>query len=389
MRVAALYDIHGNLPALEAVLRRCARRRDDRRRRRRRRRARSRARRSSALRSLGDRVAGSAATPTASSTPGEHGLAPPRCSTWLRERARRRSRSRSSHGLPPTRARRRRHVLFCHATPRNDIGRSFTERDARGARRAAVRGRRRATSSSAATRTCSSTATSAAGAVVNAGSVGMPYEDEPGAYWALLGRRRASAHGVRPERRELAALGIPGRGRAENSRRAPSRRVFDVDRRGDAELVPVGRVGRPHGLDGSFFVERPSERRGALREGRDALRRRRAGEGRRLEARSRRPAGDPARPRASSAARARRAARRRCRPPERGRVLRLPARRARASRRRAAGCSAASATCTRVPCERRARARLGPAPAARRGLRAAGRPRRRANRCRRGLRRPG
>jgi len=28
----------------------------------------------------------------------------------------------------------------------------------------------------------------------------------------------------------------------------------------EAELVPVGRVGRPHGLDGSFFVEGPSER---------------------------------------------------------------------------------------------------------------------------------
>ena len=27
-----------------------------------------------------------------------------------------------------------------------------------------------------------------------------------------------------------------------------------------SELVPVGRVGRPHGLDGSFFVEQPSER---------------------------------------------------------------------------------------------------------------------------------
>jgi 16S rRNA processing protein RimM len=27
-----------------------------------------------------------------------------------------------------------------------------------------------------------------------------------------------------------------------------------------SELVTVGRVGRPHGLDGSFFVERPSER---------------------------------------------------------------------------------------------------------------------------------
>jgi 16S rRNA processing protein RimM len=28
----------------------------------------------------------------------------------------------------------------------------------------------------------------------------------------------------------------------------------------EPEFVPVGRVGRPHGLDGSFFVERPSER---------------------------------------------------------------------------------------------------------------------------------
>ena len=28
---------------------------------------------------------------------------------------------------------------------------------------------------------------------------------------------------------------------------------------GDDELVPIGRVGRPHGLDGSFVVERPSE----------------------------------------------------------------------------------------------------------------------------------
>ena len=27
-----------------------------------------------------------------------------------------------------------------------------------------------------------------------------------------------------------------------------------------SELVPVGRVGRPHGLDGSFFVEGPSDR---------------------------------------------------------------------------------------------------------------------------------
>ena len=28
----------------------------------------------------------------------------------------------------------------------------------------------------------------------------------------------------------------------------------------DSELVPVGRVGRPHGVQGAFFVEGPSER---------------------------------------------------------------------------------------------------------------------------------
>jgi 16S rRNA processing protein RimM len=31
-----------------------------------------------------------------------------------------------------------------------------------------------------------------------------------------------------------------------------------------SELVSIGRVGRPHGLDGSFFVERPSDREGAF-----------------------------------------------------------------------------------------------------------------------------
>ena len=34
-----------------------------------------------------------------------------------------------------------------------------------------------------------------------------------------------------------------------------------------SELVPVGRVGRPHGLDGGFFVEGASERRGVFAEG--------------------------------------------------------------------------------------------------------------------------
>jgi len=31
-----------------------------------------------------------------------------------------------------------------------------------------------------------------------------------------------------------------------------------------SELVPVGRVGRPHGLDGSFFVEDASQREGSF-----------------------------------------------------------------------------------------------------------------------------
>jgi 16S rRNA processing protein RimM len=34
-----------------------------------------------------------------------------------------------------------------------------------------------------------------------------------------------------------------------------------------SELVPIGRVGRPHGLDGSFFVEGPSDRVDAFAKG--------------------------------------------------------------------------------------------------------------------------
>ncbi|HKC77820.1 MAG TPA: ribosome maturation factor RimM [Gaiellaceae bacterium] len=34
-----------------------------------------------------------------------------------------------------------------------------------------------------------------------------------------------------------------------------------------SDLVPVGRVGKPHGLDGAFFVEGPSERKGVFATG--------------------------------------------------------------------------------------------------------------------------
>ena len=36
---------------------------------------------------------------------------------------------------------------------------------------------------------------------------------------------------------------------------------------GSDELVPVGRVGRPHGVDGAFFVENPSARAGVFTSG--------------------------------------------------------------------------------------------------------------------------
>jgi 16S rRNA processing protein RimM len=35
----------------------------------------------------------------------------------------------------------------------------------------------------------------------------------------------------------------------------------------ETELVPIGKVGKPHGLDGSFFVEGPSDRPGAFARG--------------------------------------------------------------------------------------------------------------------------
>ena len=51
--------------------------------------------------------------------------------------------------------------------------------------------------------------------VVNAGSVGMAYEDEPGAYWAVLGPEvelRRSEYDVDAMLAALPGLGVPRRG---------------------------------------------------------------------------------------------------------------------------------------------------------------------------------
>jgi putative phosphoesterase len=184
--VAALYDIHGNLAALEAVLAEvpddatilvggdiCAGGEQP-------------SETLSRLRGLGDRVAWLRGNADRELHPGEEGLASPE----FLEKAR----SELSedeieflHELPPTQQ--IGDVLYCHASPRNDLdiftGRTPEERIAFLFEGLDVP-----------TVVCGHThmqfdRTVAGVRVVNAGSVGMPYEDEPGAYWLLISSRGA------------------------------------------------------------------------------------------------------------------------------------------------------------------------------------------------------
>ena len=102
-------------------------------------------------------------------------------------------------------------ALFCHATPRSDeeIVTELTpedrlERVLSGVEEPVV--------------VCGHThvqfdRTVGAIRLVNAGSVGMPYEDEPGAYWALLGpdvELRRTAYDADEAAARIAATGYPG-----------------------------------------------------------------------------------------------------------------------------------------------------------------------------------
>jgi putative phosphoesterase len=192
--VAALYDIHGNLEALEAVLAEvpddativvggdiCA----------------GGAQPSGTLarlRGLGDRVAWLRGNADRELYPGEQGLAPPE---FLEE-----ARSKLSeeeieflHDLPPTV-----HVgdvLYCHASPRNDLD-IFTERTPE--ERIAFLFENLDVPTVVCGHTHTQYERTVAGVrVVNAGSVGAPYEDEPGAYWLLdLARRQTPYEGAEP-----------------------------------------------------------------------------------------------------------------------------------------------------------------------------------------------
>ena len=186
MRVAALYDVHGNPPAIDAVL--------------------SEVPGDAAilvggavaagpypaealerLRSLGDRVRWSRGNADRELQPGEQGLAPADVIDWVRDQLTD-EQVAFLHGLPERveldvdgvgR------VLFCHATPQNDTD-IFLENTPE----------ERVAPSFATVEAdlvvCGHTHMQfdreiAGIRVVNAGSVGMPYDDEPGAYWLAVG----------------------------------------------------------------------------------------------------------------------------------------------------------------------------------------------------------
>ena len=191
-QIAALYDIHGNLTALEAVLAEvpddativiggdiCAGGEQP---------AEALAR----LRGLGDRVSWLRGNADRELHPGEEGLAPPE---FLEEARSHLTEEQIAflHELPPTQ--RIGDVLYCHASPRNDLD-IFTERTPEERIAFLFEGLE------VTTVVCGHThmqyeRTVAGVRVINAGSVGMPYEDEPGAYWLLdLVHRRTPYEGA-------------------------------------------------------------------------------------------------------------------------------------------------------------------------------------------------
>ena len=149
------------------------------------------------LRGLGDRVVWIRGNVDRELKPGEPGLAPAGLLDATRA-ALTDEQIEFLYALPPTAQIDR--VLFCHATPRNDLD-IFTERTPEERLVeifAAV---------DADVVVCGHThmqfERSIAGKrVINSGSVGMPYEDEPGAYWTLdLEHRRTDYEGASPSER--------------------------------------------------------------------------------------------------------------------------------------------------------------------------------------------
>jgi putative phosphoesterase len=208
MPVATLYDIHGNLPALEAVLAEipddativvggdvCAG--GDR-----------PSETLERLRAFGDRVVWIRGNADRELYPGERGLAPADVIERTREQL---SEEQIAflHGNP-SRVQVG-EVLYVHASPRNDED-IFTERTPE--ERIAFL----FADVDASTVVCGHThmqfeRTIAGRRVINSGSVGMPYEDEPGAFWTLdLVHRRTEYDGATSQGRVEALTFFTERG---------------------------------------------------------------------------------------------------------------------------------------------------------------------------------
>jgi len=194
MHVATLYDPHGNLRALEAVLEEipdeativvggdvCAGGTHP-------------SETLERLRALGERVLWLRGNADRELAPGEKGLVPAKVIEATRA-ALRAEQIAFLYGLPPTVQIADTH--FCHATPRNDVD-IFTERTPE------VRIAHLFADVDADVVVCGHTHTQfermiVGKRVINSGSVGMPYEDAPGAYWTLdLVHRRTEYGGAEP-----------------------------------------------------------------------------------------------------------------------------------------------------------------------------------------------
>jgi putative phosphoesterase len=190
--VAALYDIHGNLVALEAVLAEvpedativvggdvCAGGEQP---------SETLAR----LRRLGDRVRWVRGNADRELYPGEEGLAPQEVIEATRAGLSEEE-VEFLHELPETQQ--IDDVLYCHASPRNDVD-IFTERTPE--ERISLLFDRLEVPAVVCGHTHTQYERTVAGVrVINAGSVGMPYEEEPGAYWLLdLVHRRTPYEGA-------------------------------------------------------------------------------------------------------------------------------------------------------------------------------------------------
>ncbi len=192
--VATLYDIHGNLAALEAVLAEVPADAtivvggdvvaggDD------------PSGTLERLRGLGDRVVWLRGNADRELKPGEPGLAPAGFLDTTRDRLTG-EQIDFLYTLPPTQLLGR--TLYCHASPRNDLD-IFTERTPEEQISFLF------ADLDVDTVVCGHTHVQfdreiAGKRVVNSGSVGSPYEDEPGAYWTLdLEPRRTTYDGMDP-----------------------------------------------------------------------------------------------------------------------------------------------------------------------------------------------